>query len=96
MGLLINGKLEPCHNCGQNKSYLFDGYVVGDRIMEGVIFEYSYDGTNFVVEPTADSKDYLSSKGFNISFWNDAIKEYLEKHDGYDSVQCSKCLAWFC
>jgi len=37
-------KLDPCYQCGAEEGFLFDGYTVGGRLLEGVQFLYQADG----------------------------------------------------
>lgn len=95
MGFVVDGALEACPNCGQNESYLCDAYPVGDRLMEGVMFEYSFDGKDIVVKPTKDAEIYLAS-GLDRQYWIDAVYKWLKVYNGNDSSICSKCKTSFC
>ncbi len=93
MSFVIDGKLEACPNCGQNQSYFVDAYPVGDRLMEGVMFEYSFDGTDLVVKPTKDAERYLDT-GLDKQYWINAVYDWLKVFDGTDLVLCPGCNKW--
>lgn len=95
MSFVIDGKLEACFNCGQNDSFLIDAYPVGDRLMEGVYFEYSFDGNDIVVKSTKETERYLDS-GLDKQYWINAVYDYLKVFNGSDSVLCSRCKNWMC
>ena len=70
-----------CEGCGQEHEYaLLDGYYVGDRLLEGVMFEVRIadDGT-FSVAPRAGMEAYLI--GLNMPHWIKLMTEYAKKRD---------------
>ena len=76
--------------------FMVDGYDVGDRLLEGVMFwawkegfENPADGTTeecWMVEVDEDSADYFSQ--FNKNHWYGILRESLEE---MDFAQCPKC-----
>ena len=93
MSFVVDGKLEACLNCGQDQSYIVDAYPVGDRLMEGVLFEYSFDGNDIVVKPTKDAEIYLAS-GLDRQYWINAVYRWIKIFNGNDSVLCPGCNMW--
>lgn len=90
MPFVENGKMEACRHCGQDKSFLFDCYPFGDRMMEQVFFEYYFDGTDIVVVPTEEAESYLA-QGLDRNYWIHAAYKWLKVYDGTDTAICSGC-----
>lgn len=70
-----------CEGCGQEHEYaLLDGYYVGDRLLEGVMFEVRIadDGT-FSATPCAGMEGYLI--GLNMPHWIELMTKYAKKRD---------------
>lgn len=69
---------------------LFDGYLVADRLMEGVDFRVSVD-TEGKVQVVIDPKDesYLKTFG-NPQRWYAMVKKHVEASDEAD-MQCPDC-----
>lgn len=75
-----------CDGCGELEYVLVDGYPVGDRLLEGVMFKYFPDGH---IEISEDDADYFSN--LNEEKWIGAMEESVA--DYYDIAQCSKCFS---
>ena len=77
-----------CSACGKQDIALFDGYSVGDRLLEGVMFEVrKNDDDSFDVQITAEHSEYFS--GLNEKKWLKEIREYLPEN--FDQLVCPKC-----
>lgn len=75
-------KLE-CEDCGTLEYVEVDGYGVGDRLLEGVIFRF-YPNRSVKVRP--EDEDYFND--LNEKKWIKAIQEYVL--EGEDAT-CPKC-----
>jgi len=67
---------------------LFNGYGIGDRLLEDVYFRVSFDANNnteVVISP--DAKDYFDQ--FNSDYWYNAIKKEIDDHG--DILTCPYC-----
>lgn len=66
---------------------LLDGYSVGDRLLEGVMFECrkNDDGT-FDVKVSPECAPYFSN--LNEAKWLAAMKEYAEETDIFTCPNC--------
>ncbi len=69
--------------------YYFDGYSVGDRVLEGCYFIITWDDENneiLKVESHPSNDKYFDQAGINGDLWCKRIKEHLEvciEDDGY-------------
>lgn len=79
-----------CPDCGEQEYVLFDGYPIGDRMLEGVMFEVrkNDDGT-LDVRISPDCADYFSQ--LNEAKWLREIKEALESGNFDDELSCPRC-----
>lgn len=82
------GEAIPGTGCGEIDHVLFDGYSIGERILEQVMFKvFLKDG-----EIAVDSKDewdkdpYLS--GLNKNYWMERALNFAKKND---IATCPKC-----
>ena len=77
-----------CPVCEKETDYaLLDGYPVGDRLLEGVMFEARLlADQKYEVKPAADSEEYLEK--LNRNKWLKAMQAYAEE---IDFGQCPKC-----
>ena len=83
------GKLKfYCGTCQKECDYvLLDGYPVGDRLLEGVMFEVRLLAKKkYDVKPTADAEEYLES--LNREKWLKAMRNFVED---YDFGTCPNC-----
>ena len=67
---------------------LFDGYSVGDRLLEGVNFRVSFDNqnkTNVIINP--ESADYFSQ--FNAELWYEQVRDHIDNTG--DILECPHC-----
>jgi|SaaInlV_100m_DNA_2_1039680.scaffolds.fasta_scaffold26447_2 hypothetical protein len=78
-----------CEKCGKIDEALLNGYGVGDRILEGVMFKVKKadDGT-YSVESVSDWKTDPYLRGLNESHWMGAVKDEVEDMDIF---QCPHC-----
>ena len=76
-----------CEKCGRIEMALLNGYYVGDRLLEGVLFECQQndDGT-FNIQITEDSKEYFSQ--FNQQMWLTRMVEYAQNIDFFICPTC--------
>ena len=75
-----------CHNCGDIDYVLLDGYSVGDRLLEGVMFEIRRDGQGYKINVSAEDANYFSD--LNEQKWLAKILKYASSTD---YVTCPKC-----
>ena len=70
-----------CAKCGKIDKAMYDGYGVGDRLLEGVYFEVRYDvsGNLRVVRVTPSAADYFN--GMNTSKWLREIQHDLDDNE---------------
>jgi hypothetical protein len=73
-----------CEDCGNLPYVEVDGYCVGDRLLEGVIFRFY---PNRSVKVRDEDADYFD--GLNKQLWLKRIQEYVV--DGADDTICPKC-----
>ncbi len=78
-----------CETCGEVDMILVDGYAVGDRLLEGVMFKVTHDDEGeVVVNVTEESAHYFN--GLNEKKWLKEMKDYVD--DGMDvCAECSQC-----
>ena len=73
-----------CEDCGENLPHVeVDGYAVGDRLLEGVIFHFF---PNRSVKVRDEDADYF--KNLNKSLWLKKIQEHVL--DGGETL-CPLC-----
>ena len=74
-----------CEDCGENLPYVeVDGYAVGDKLLEGVIFHF-FENRRVTVR----DEDAKYFDGLNNRLWLKKIQEYVL--DGADNAICPKC-----
>jgi len=76
---------------------LVDGYFVGDRFLEGAMFEVTVHGGKLCVKATKDTKGYLESIHASVLKWEERVLKYVEsagdnmsldtKEKGWDSSE---------
>lgn len=81
-------KTFKCDTCGPVDHVLLDGYPVGDRLLEGVLFEirFTKNGKSYTASTTKDDAEYMSQ--LNVKRWR---KEMVEYAKGTDIASCPKC-----
>jgi uncharacterized protein (UPF0212 family) len=75
-----------CPKCGEIECGLLDGYLVGDTLLEGVMFEIRNINGKPDVKVEDESKEYFEE--LNSKKWLDAVKYSLKD---MDSLTCPKC-----
>jgi len=76
-----------CDRCGEIPCAIFDGYSVGDTLLEGVMFKVYYKNNILKVELNSkDDKDYC--RKLNMKYFN---KEALEHAKELDIASCPNC-----
>lgn len=73
-----------CDRCGPLEYALIDGYAVGDRLLEGVLFEIRpvhESDTLFTVVPTPDAERYMKSSHLKMKDWCEEIARYVVETD---------------
>lgn len=78
-----SAKTFTCDTCGQIDHVLMDGYVFGDRILEGVMFKVMPD---LSVSIAPENAEYF--KDLNQKKWLKAAKEHAKEND---IATCPKC-----
>jgi hypothetical protein len=82
-----------CWNCGQDKDFQIDGYGWGDRLLEGVMFNVTYENKKVTVSyPNWENDAYMI--GLNTPYWIDMIQKSVETGDYDDSLYCIHCKEW--
>lgn len=77
----------PNTGCGEIDCVIFDGYLFGDRLLEGTMFKAFVQDGEIVVEPASDDDDdYLSL--LNKQLWLDNALEFAKIND---IATCPKC-----
>ena len=75
-----------CKKCGELRYALFDGYIAGETLLEGVYFEIREKNGEPDVKVAKESRE--SFEQFNKKYWINTIKETLPE---IDSLLCPKC-----
>ena len=80
-----------CEDCGDLDHALMDGYLVGERLIEGIKFELRIwpdgaDGWFFVATTPKAHRDYM--KTLNESLWTARVATRARTHDLFT---CPKC-----
>lgn len=75
-----------CDVCGEVDYGVLDGYAVGDRLLEGVLFDIHINGQ----KPTAAVQHRFASyfDDLNKEKWLKAMEEHAEEQDIF---QCPEC-----
>lgn len=74
-----------CDDCGENLPYVeVDGYAVGDKLLEGVIFHFF---PNRSVKVRDEDAKYFD--GLNNRTWLKRIQEYVV--DRAENLTCPNC-----
>lgn len=65
-----------------------DGYHVGDRLLEGVMFKLEVVDGKLTIDHTPSSKTYFASQGLDSKVWFGRLLEYAIAEDvfGEDEV----------
>jgi hypothetical protein len=77
-----------CDKCGSVNKAKLDGYLFGDRLLEGVMFEITIDANGKMSADTPDPHDKEYMDDLNVAKWNRAAVETAED---YDIFECSSC-----
>ena len=75
-----------CDNCGPLEYALLDGYPVGDRLLEGVMFQVRLAESGVQVEVDPSGAKYFQN--LNKKKWLTAVREYAAEAD---ILTCPKC-----
>jgi hypothetical protein len=79
-----------CETCGKIDEAYFDGYSVGDRILEGVMFvaRKSDDGscTVSLAGGTWEKDPYLAQ--LDKTYWMPMLEEYAGQNDVFECPAC--------
>lgn len=76
-----------CEKCGRIEMSLLDGYGVGDRLLEGVMFECRQNDDNtFDVAISPKHAEYFSK--LNEKKWLGEIKEAAKHQDVFTCPHC--------
>jgi len=75
-----------CPECGPIETALFDGYPVGGRQLEGVMFRGKIVNDKIELEYVDDpNTGYL--EGLNTDYWLEKMKNFVNR--GTDMAECS-------
>lgn len=78
-----------CENCGKVDYALLDGYNVGDRLLEGVMFEIRCINNNiYQAQVTKDCAEYFED--LNKQKWIKAMEEYAAETDVFECPECGE------
>jgi hypothetical protein len=82
-----------CETCGDVPLVLVDGYAVGDRLLEGVMFEIRRPGKVFLATPDGEAMAYMRSAGISVSKWSAAVAQDVTESasEGEAFGACPKC-----
>jgi hypothetical protein len=87
-----------CQNCGEVDHVLMDGYDVGDRLLEGVMFKITVKKEKFQETLTAhvqdQDKSYFTDNHISIKKWEKEMTEDAKlsmDEDGCCMMYCPKC-----
>lgn len=78
-----------CDQCGNITKALYDGYAIGDRVLEGVMFEVEVVGNKLLTKDVvASAKDYFSD--LNEAKWLKEANLSLEDEltEGGEGLNC--------
>lgn len=75
-----------CDTCGELEYVLLDGYDVGDRLLEGVLFEIRKKGKGYTATTQAKNEKYM--KNLNEKKW---LREMVRYAAETDTATCPKC-----
>lgn len=75
-----------CDACGALEFVLLDGYAVGDRLLEGVMFEIRKTPEGYIATTQQKSKSYM--KNLNERRWLRVMAEHAAETD---VATCPKC-----
>ena len=78
--------LPTCDHCGVLNHVLIDGYDVGDRLLEGVMFEVRAVRGRPQVMVTADAAAYFAT--LNTTRWLRAMRTYARTTDLFICPHC--------
>lgn len=83
-----------CEQCGEVDHVLMDGYGVGDRLLEGVMFKITIKKENLIAHVQDEDKSYFTNNHISIKKWEkemtDDAKESYE-NDGCCLMVCPRC-----
>jgi hypothetical protein len=66
----------------RTQTALFDGYPVGDRILENVMFIATVNNGKLDVKIHPDDKAYFST--LNESYWLNKVTDYVQDYDVFE------------
>lgn len=79
-----------CSECGPVDKAHFDGYAIGDRLLEGVMFTVK-PGETVSAELDSDGEIYFKSQGIAKKKWLPEAVRYVTSDDGAESLVCTNC-----
>lgn len=74
-----------CDTCGVLDHAIYDGYNVGDTLLEGVKFEIRPDGDRFTAEAKAEHAKYMKDLS---AAWPARVAKAVESEDTLECPQC--------
>jgi hypothetical protein len=78
-----------CDECQEVSVAIVDGYTVGERLLEGVMFRVSIVDNELVVQ-LADPKDEPYFEKLNKDHWFKEVKEFVQ-YSAPDDLECAEC-----
>ena len=76
------------HGCGELAFALADGYAVGDRQLEGVMFRVYADPDADEYRVEVHEPDHPYVKGLNVKHWEKMMRQHVNETD---FVECPIC-----
>ena len=75
-----------CEKCGLIEYAIFDGYAVGEKLLEGVGFKIEIVNDHFKASIFPHNEYYF--RGLNKKYWIEKVEDFIYK---YDFVECPNC-----
>lgn len=83
-----------CETCGEVQCAYVEGYAVGDRLLEGVMFRASRikGQDSFTVKATPEALRYFETLGIKATVWERRIAAWLNDDlENIDTAECVEC-----
>jgi len=79
-----------CEKHGEIPKARFDGYLIGDTMLEDVWFEVRVENDKLIVECSEEDREYLE-ENFNAEKWLERAREFVSNPNNWDDLVCPKC-----
>ena len=77
-----------CDKCGEIDHVIMDGYLIGDRILEGVKFDVRKTDGKFEAKVQRSALPYLKRNHMDVEKWEEEMAAFCQD---YDIAECPKC-----